>query len=413
MNSGWTGGQYSLVRVIFGAYLFVHFVQLLPWGGELFSNHSVLPQASVRPLISLFPNVLVLWDNPGFVTALLVLAAGLSVLLAVGCYDRAAAVGLWYLWTCLFSRNPLLSNPSLLYIGWLLLAHAFLPSAPYGSWSARGRADPAGFWRMPPAIYTATWILMALGYTYSGFTKLMSPSWLDGTVLARVLENALMRPRILRETLLALPSGVLQLASWGALGVELVFAPLALFSRLRPWLWGLMLAIQVSLITVIDFADQSLAMVMLHLFTFDPAWVRPQKASGAEMIFYDGHCGLCHQAVRFVLAEDGTGDIFRFAPLDSEAFRAAVRASDRAALPDSLIVLTTDGLLLTRSAAVLHLLRRLGGVWRLLGNVLSVIPTPVRDRVYDKIARIRHSLFRAPAQACPLVPANLRGRFQV
>jgi predicted DCC family thiol-disulfide oxidoreductase YuxK len=266
---------------------------------------------------------------------------------------------------------------------------------------------------MPPAIYTATWILMALGYTYSGFTKLMSPSWLDGTVLARVLENALMRPRILRETLLALPSGVLQLASWGALGVELVFAPLALFSRLRPWLWGLMLAIQVSLITVIDFADQSLAMVMLHLFTFDPAWVRPQKASGAEMIFYDGHCGLCHQAVRFVLAEDGTGDIFRFAPLDSEAFRAAVRASDRAALPDSLIVLTTDGLLLTRSAAVLHLLRRLGGVWRLLGNVLSVIPTPVRDRVYDKIARIRHSLFRAPAQACPLVPANLRGRFQV
>jgi hypothetical protein len=44
-------------------------------------------------------------------------------------------------------------------------------------------------------------------------------------------------------------------------------------------------------------------MVMLHFFTFDPAWVKPFGAE-TEMIFYDGHCGLCHRAVRFVLAED-------------------------------------------------------------------------------------------------------------
>jgi predicted DCC family thiol-disulfide oxidoreductase YuxK len=162
----------------------------------------------------------------------------------------------------------------------------------------------------------------------------------------------------------------------------------------------------------IDFVDLSFGMVMLHLFTFDPAWIRPQKALGTEILFYDGHCGLCHRAVRFILAEDRTGDTFRFAPLESEAFRAAVREPDRAALPDSLLVLTTDGVLLTRSAAVLHILRRLGGVWRLLGSVISVVPTPLRDRVYDGIARIRHSLFRTPAQACPLVPADLRRRFQ-
>ncbi|MBI3798893.1 MAG: DUF393 domain-containing protein [Deltaproteobacteria bacterium] len=299
-----------------------------------------------------------------------------------------------------------------LYIGWLLLAHAFLPPAPYGSWAAQGRADPAGSWRMPPVIYTATWILMALGYTYSGFTKLMSPSWLAGTVLARVLENSLTRPKLVREILLALPSEGLQLASWGALGVELAFAPLALFSRLRPWLWGLMLAIRVSLITVIGFADQSLAMVILHLFTFAPAWVRPQKASGVEIVFYDGHCGLCHHAVRFILAEDRVGDLFCFAPLDSENFRAAVCEADRTALPDSLLVLTTAGLLLTRSAAVLHILRRLGGVWRVLGNVVAVIPTAMRDRLYDGIARVRYRLFRAPAEVCPLVPDQLRRRFQ-
>jgi hypothetical protein len=33
--------------------------------------------------------------------------------------------------------------------------------------------------------------------------------------------------------------------------------------------------------------------------------------------------------------------------------------------------------------------------------------------VYDGIARVRHSLFRAPVEACPLVPADLRARFKV
>src|SRR5262249_10514323 len=153
-------------------------------------------------------------------------------------------------------------------------------------------------------------------------------------------------------------------------------------------------------------------MVMLHLFTFNPVWVRPQKASGTEMLFYDGHCGLCHGAVRFILAEDRAGDTLRFAPLDSDAFRAVVPAPDRLTLPDSLIVLTNDGTLLTRSAAVLYLLQRLGGVWRLLASVISVVPRAVRDRVYDGIARVRYRLFHAPAEACPIVPADLRRRFK-
>ena len=29
MKNGWTGGQYSLYRVIFGLYLFIHFASLL------------------------------------------------------------------------------------------------------------------------------------------------------------------------------------------------------------------------------------------------------------------------------------------------------------------------------------------------------------------------------------------------
>jgi predicted DCC family thiol-disulfide oxidoreductase YuxK len=410
MKNGWTGGQYSLFRAVFALYLGVHFLQLIPWGTELFSNQGVLPNGTASPLLHLFPNVLALGDSPGVVAALLSAGVGLSVLFGIGLYDRAAALGLWYLGACLFGRNPLIANPSIPFVGWLLLAHVFLPPAPYGSWAARGRVDPRGGWRMPPAILAAAWIVLALGYSYSGYTKLVSPSWRDGTALAQVLDNPLARPGWLREALLDLPAWLLHLGTWGALALELAFAPLALVPGLRPWLWGLMLLMHLSLIALIDFADLSLGMVMIHLFTFDPGWIRPLPAS-TERLFYDGHCGLCQRSVRLILAEDITGAAFRFAPLQGETFEATIPAHEREKLPLSLVVQTEKGALLTRSAGVLHIMRRLGGVWRLLAGVLTLLPAGLRDRLYDGVARIRLHIFARPAEVCPRMTPQLRARF--
>src|SRR5439155_7799507 len=133
-----------------------------------FSNQGILSDGRASPLLHLFPNVLAVWDSPTFVTALVIVAALLSVFFAVGWFDRAAAISLWYIWACLNGRMPLINNPGLPYVGWLLLAHACLPPAPYGSVAARGRIDPGGGWRMPPCIFLGAWIVMALGYTYSG-----------------------------------------------------------------------------------------------------------------------------------------------------------------------------------------------------------------------------------------------------
>lgn len=410
-HNQWTGGQYSIFRALLGAYLFVHFAQLVPWGAEVFSRGGVLPEASASPLLRLFPNVLALCDAPIFVTALLLAAAGLSLLLAIGWRDRIAAVLLWYVWACLFGRNPLIGNPGLPYIGLLLLVHACLPGAPYGSWERRGQNDPGADWRMPQELYAVVWILMALGYSYSGYTKLVSPSWVNGTAFIHVLNNPLARPGIVRDVLLWLPPMFLQAATWGALVAELSFAPLILCRRLRPWLWGGMLAMHLGLILLIDFADLSLGMVMLHLFTFDPGWLQPRGARAATMVFYDGHCGLCHRVVRWLIAEDRAG-VMRFAPLDGETFRAAVSEAPRAELPDSVIVQTPGGELLARSTAVLYLMQRLGGVWRALGWLGGAIPVVLRDRAYDAVARVRRRMFAAPTAACPLLPAHLRARFE-
>jgi predicted DCC family thiol-disulfide oxidoreductase YuxK len=413
LENGWTGGQYSLFRILVGSYLFVHFIALVPWGAEIFSNRGALPKASDSPLIFFFPNILAVWDAPLLVTALLVAGAGLSVLFAAGKFDRVAAVALWYILASLFGRDPLITNPSLPYVGWLLLAHAFIPAAPYGSWAARGRPDPGHEWKMPGPIYAAAWVLLALSYSYSGYEKLVSPSWVDGSAFGYVLRSPLARNIALRVWLLELPAPFLKLATWGGLSLELLFAPLALIRRLRPWIWTLMLAMHFSLMGLVSFAELSLGMVLIHLFTFSPAWVAPRAAGPTETLFYDGHCGLCHRFVRFVLAEDRSGAAFQFAPLASQHFRATVPEAVRNQLPDSLVVGTAEGRVLTRSRAVIHVLDRMGGMWRLIGLAACLIPSAFRDFAYDAVARVRYRLFARPQDTCPILPPSLRTRFRV
>lgn len=417
--NGWTGGQYSLFRWIFGAYLLVHFAQLVPWGAEMFSNQGAMPGAA-SPVLHLFPNMFALCDSPAFVTGVLCLAAGLSAILAVGWHDRFAAIGLWYIWACLFGRNPLISNPGLPYVGLLLLVHACLRPAPYGSLSARGRIDPAGGWYVPHSLLAAVWILMALGYTYSGYTKLCSPSWVDGTAIYKVLNNPLARPGVMRDLMLMLPSSVLIIMTWGALSLELFYTPLACFPRVRPYIWLLMLMMHLGLIFIIDFADLSLGMVMLHLFTFNPSWIRRKEASAADLIFYDGQCGLCHGAIRFLVGEDTSsakvdsrigGEAFRFAPLEGELIKAKLSEQVRRSLPDSMAVLCSDGTLLLRSQAWIYLLSRLGGIWRIISWLAKCMPPFLRDAIYDQIAAVRGKLFARPADVCPILPPSLRGRF--
>jgi predicted DCC family thiol-disulfide oxidoreductase YuxK len=137
---------------------------------------------------------------------------------------------------------------------------------------------------------------------------------------------------------------------------------------------------------------------------------RMPPGAGPEILFYDGHCALCHGAVKFVLKRDRAA-IFHFAPLQGETFQSRVPPEKRTGLPDSVIILAPNGDLLTRSSAFLHILRKIGGGWKLLASVLAIIPRPIRDAAYDLIARIRYSVFGTRDDLCPIVPPDLRTRF--
>ena len=134
-------------------------------------------------------------------------------------------------------------------------------------------------------------------------------------------------------------------------------------------------------------------------------------APDSEYIFYDGHCGLCHRAVKFVLKHDRSGNAFRFAPLQGQTFLSRVTSKQIPGLPDSFVVLTREGKLLMRSDASLYVMRSLSGGWKILANILGVIPRSLRDAAYDFVASIRYRVFGRQEDLCPVVPPNLRARF--
>ena len=130
-----------------------------------------------------------------------------------------------------------------------------------------------------------------------------------------------------------------------------------------------------------------------------------------EWVFYDGDCGFCHRWVRLVVKLDRDGRAFRFAPRKGETFRSLVARERREALPPSILVLTREERILTRSSAVLHILEQLGGGWRVMAVVGRIVPAGIRDVVYRFIAHVRHGLLPAPESACPVVAPEFRARF--
>jgi predicted DCC family thiol-disulfide oxidoreductase YuxK len=129
-----------------------------------------------------------------------------------------------------------------------------------------------------------------------------------------------------------------------------------------------------------------------------------------DLLFYDGHCALCHGAVKFVLYRDHSA-AFHFSPLQGDTFNSRIPPERRVTLPDSVIVLTREKKLLVRSDAFLHILRRLGGGWRILAGILGIVPRPIRDAVYNGIAKIRYRVFGKREELCPIAPAEIRARF--
>lgn len=386
--------QFIVFRAIFGLYLCVHFAGLLPYGAELFSREGALADATLNLTHGLLPNPLEHWDSPAFVTGFLWVLLAASVLFTLGIGWRICALVLWYGWACLFNRNNLISNPSLAYIGLLLLFCALLP--------------PIKRWKFPPVMFGIAWMLLAVGYTFSGVVKCASPSWIDGTAMLHVVNNPLARPGLFLDAFLALPLWAIKLSTWGSLALEVSFVALCLNQRTRLWAWLATGGMHLGILLMIDFADLSFGMLMFHLFVFDPRWL-PARVKTSSLVFYDGVCGMCDHTVQFLLDED-TAQTLKFAALQGET---ATRRTDLPSDLKSVVLVanhgTTQERIYFRSEAVLRILDQIGGFWRVV-SWLRIIPLPLRDIVYDGIAQRRYRWF-GKRDTCRIPTPESRARF--
>ena len=76
-----------------------------------------------------------------------------------------------------------------------------------------------------------------------------------------------------------------------------------------------------------------------------------------------------------------------------------------------MVVETENGNLLMRSSAWIYILDTLGGPWKLVARALGLIPRPVRDLAYRITAACRRRIFGRTDVTCPILPVELRSRF--
>lgn len=138
-------------------------------------------------------------------------------------------------------------------------------------------------------------------------------------------------------------------------------------------------------------------------------------AQGHPIILFDGECNLCSGTVDFAIRRDIRAR-FRFAPLQGETAVGLRAAAPEAIIPGNpdanplrSVLLWQNGVMYAKSSAGLRLLGGLGGFWRLMALFL-LVPRPIRDAVYDWIARNRYRWF-GRRETCRVPSPGERERF--
>jgi predicted DCC family thiol-disulfide oxidoreductase YuxK len=135
------------------------------------------------------------------------------------------------------------------------------------------------------------------------------------------------------------------------------------------------------------------------------------------LMLYDGLCGLCNSAVRWVSRQD-YADRFRFLPQQSALAAEILSRSgiNRESMLENNSVYLVFGAgseqqkLLTRSDVTVNMLLLLGGRWRVLGYLLRAVPSFARNAAYRIFAQNRYRL-SGRYDVCPLPPDVDRMKF--
>ncbi len=396
--------QFALFRIVLGAYLVIHFIPLLWYGVEVYSSAGSLVNPTYNQTWGLFPSFLYLCDSPTVVTGSIGVMIILSLMYLFGIERRVAALLLWYGWASLICRNNFSSNPSVPYIGWILLASALIPE---GEPLTLSRKTIKKEWEFPPILYWGFWLVLGVSYSISGFLKIPSPSWMDGSALLNSVEFSLSRDNFLVHAFLELPVSAQHFLSYLVLAGEFLFLFLCWFNLGRLVAWSTMVGMHIGILFMFGFPDLTLGVLIAHLFVFDARWIPGRSLDKPRLkLFFDGVCSLCNGVVDFVLAED-RGKAILLSPLQGTTAKELL--SNHAHKDIDSLVLVDEGRFYFRSSAVLRAAIAIGGIWGLVRPLL-LIPPFIRDAAYSVVAANRYKWF-GKRDTCRLPTPEERERF--
>ncbi|MBK8600385.1 MAG: DUF393 domain-containing protein [Flavobacterium sp.] len=130
---------------------------------------------------------------------------------------------------------------------------------------------------------------------------------------------------------------------------------------------------------------------------------------GKKIILFDGLCNLCDSSVQFVIKHD-SNDQFRFVALQSDLGQKIISHIGINEKNIDSVVLYEPGIAYYyKSNAALQVAKNLGGLFH-LGTVFRIIPTTLRNALYDYIAKNRYSWY-GKKQHCMIPTPELKAKF--
>ena len=146
-------------------------------------------------------------------------------------------------------------------------------------------------------------------------------------------------------------------------------------------------------------------MTDLPAYRSDP--IVPDFDDSEPLIVFDGDCVLCSRTMRLILRFD-RAERFRLAPAQGRIGQGLYRHLDLPTDHFETYLLIAEGEIYQRSTAVVQIAKRLPWPWR-IGAALWIIPRPIRDGLYNLIARHRYRIF-GRVESCGIADERLKQR---
>lgn len=128
-----------------------------------------------------------------------------------------------------------------------------------------------------------------------------------------------------------------------------------------------------------------------------------------KIILFDGVCNLCESSVQFVIQHD-TKDQFRFVALQSELGQRILNHIGINPKNIDSVVLYEPGIAYYyKSNAAIQIARHLGGFFH-FGTIFRIIPTALRNALYDYVAANRYKWY-GKKESCLLPTPELKAKF--